>query len=319
MASKIISMLDGVGTSLAQKGQSLLDGVFPPEKRAELLTRIKAFVIKNPKISAFLLTNVALSAGPLILFALFSLTVFVFALIVALVVALLAAVAFTLFAVGVALLILFPTVFFTTLTATFLFLWGLGGYYIFKAFNKSTPPGAKGDTIGDKLNALTGNKFDFVMDNARDSWISGQLGAGGKPAEPKKSPQNASKGQPNGTAHKHKKSNSSNSHKTDDDTATTSGADVKKRSDSPMDGVKSGAGKVANPDHVTNGVKSGANGVAKVANPDHVTDAADNVTKTAGLGEHTDRVKGAPRKLTQAPGQIKGTAVGSIGGATGLV
>lgn len=315
MASKIISMLDGLGSSLAQKGQSLMDGIFPPEKRAELLARIRAFVTKNPKISAFLLTQMALSAGPLILFAFFTLSIFVFSLIVALVVGLLAAVAFTLFAVGVALFILFPTVFFTTLTATFLFLWGLAGYYIFKQFNKSTPPGAKGDTIGDKLNALTGNRLNFVMENARGSWMEQQLG--GKKDESKEPSSNHTpKKLTNGTAHKHKHKKSDS---TDEDSAKTSGADVKTRADSPMNGFKSGATKIANPDHVTNGVKSGVNGATKVANPDHVTNAVGNVTKTAGLGDHADKLKGGPRKLTQAPGNIKGTAVGTLGGATGLV
>ncbi|GAM86874.1 hypothetical protein ANO11243_048940 [Dothideomycetidae sp. 11243] len=260
MASKIIGMLDGLGTSLASKGQALMDSIFPPEKP------------------------------------------------------------FTLFAVGVALLILFPTIFFTTLTAVFLFLWGLGGYYLFKYFNKSTPPGATGDTIGDKLNSLTGNKLDFIMDHARGNWIQQQLGGdqSGKDAKEEKkasSPQNTPKKKANRTANDHKKTDS-----TDEDSASTTGADVKKRNDSPVS-MKSGANgvkKVANPEHVTNGVKSGANGVSKVANPDHATDAVDNVTKTAGLGDHTDKVKGAPRKLAQAPGNVKGTVTGTLGGATGL-
>ncbi|KAF4548180.1 Hypothetical protein D9617_31g064160 [Elsinoe fawcettii] len=290
--SAILGKIESFGSSIGAKGKNLLDSFFPPEKRAELLARIKAFVLKNPKVSAFLLTNVALTAGPLILFAFFSLTVFVFALIVALVVALLAAVAFTLFAVGVALVILFPTVFFTTLTATFLFLWGLGGYYIFKYFNKDSPPGAKGDTIGDKLNALTGNNLNFVMDNAREGWVERQLGTSHEDWRKGASPHHAPKPETNGTP---KKSNDS------EDSSTTSGADVRKRVDSPVSTVR-----------------SSAEGVKKNVNTDSATNAVNGVTKTAGVGDAGEKVKGAPRKLTQAPGTIKGTAVGGIGGATGL-
>ncbi|KAF2226121.1 hypothetical protein BDZ85DRAFT_279770 [Elsinoe ampelina] len=293
MSAAILSKLDGFGSSIAAKGKSLLDSFFPPEKRAELLARIKAFVLKNPKVSAFLLTNVALSAGPLILFAFFSLTVFVFALIVALVVALLAAVAFTLFAVGVALLILFPTVFFTTLTATFLFLWGLGGFYLFKWFNKDSAPGAKGDTIGDKLNSLTGNNLNFVMDNAREGWVERQLGTSHEDWRKGASPHHAPKPDTNGTPKKQNKS--------EEDSGTTSGADVKKRADSPMSQAK-----------------KGVNGAKKQVNTDAATNGVNGVTKQAGLGDAGEKVKGTPKKLAQAPGNIKGTAVGGIGGATGL-
>ncbi|TKX22212.1 hypothetical protein C1H76_5501 [Elsinoe australis] len=300
MASAILSKVDGLGASIAAKGKGLLDSFFPPEKRAELLARIKAFVLKNPKISAFLLTNVALTGGPLALFAIFTITVIVFAVIVALVVALLAAVAFTLFAVGVALVILFPTVFFTTLTATFLFLWGLGGYYIFKWFNKTDAPGAKGDTIGDKLNSLTGNNLNFVMDNAREGWVERQLGESHKDwkapsshhAPPQKQPANGTSST-NGTPKKQIAHH--------EDSATTSGSDAKKRIDSPV-----------------NGVKSGADGVKKNLNTDNASNAVNGVTKNAGVGDVGDKVKSGPRKLTQAPGNVKGTAVGGLGGATGL-
>ncbi|PNS15620.1 Dilute domain-containing protein [Sphaceloma murrayae] len=294
MSAAIVSTIQNFGSSMAAKGQSLLDSFFPPEKRAELLARLKAFVLKNPKVSAFLLTNLALTGGPLALFALFSLSVFIFALIVALVVALLAAVAFTLFAVGVALLILLPTVLFTTFTAVFLFLWGLGGFYIFKYFNKESAPGPKGSTIGDKLNSLTGNNLNFVMDNARAGWVERQLGDSQKewraPSAHHAPKQN---GSPDATP---KKQNAQS-----EDSAATSGSDAHQKADSPV-----------------NGLKSGANGVKKNLNTDNVTNASNGVTKNAGLGDAGDKVKGAPRKLTQAPGTIKGTAVGGIGGATGL-
>ncbi|KAL9091888.1 MAG: hypothetical protein Q9165_004640 [Trypethelium subeluteriae] len=116
---------------------------------------------------AFLATNVVLTGLPLIMFFLFTLTVFTFSLIAALLVGLLVALIFTAFAVGVALLVILPTVFLTTMGASFLFLWGLGGYYIVKWFNEGESPAKPGEAIGDKLNSLTGGRLDFVMNPAR--------------------------------------------------------------------------------------------------------------------------------------------------------
>lgn len=113
------------------------------------------------------MTNFALTGLPLIMFAVFTLTVFVFSLVAALLVALLVALLFTAFMVGVALLVILPTVFLTTMGASFLFLWGLGGYYILKWFNEGQSPTPQGAAIGDKLNSLTGGRLDFLMNDAR--------------------------------------------------------------------------------------------------------------------------------------------------------
>jgi energy-coupling factor transporter transmembrane protein EcfT len=104
---------------------------------------------------------VTLTGIPLLMFIVFSITVFVFSLVAAIIIAVLIALLFTVFCVGVALLIVLPTVFATTMGATFLFLWGLGGYYILKWFN-STSPARPGEAIGDKLNTI-------LMQNIRNS------------------------------------------------------------------------------------------------------------------------------------------------------
>lgn len=88
--------------------------------------------------------------------------------------------------VGVALLVVLPTVFMTTFTATFLFLWGLGGYYILKwyatsrrhicandgndnvkcRYNEGDSPAPDGTTIGDKINDFTGGRMSWLTDGA---------------------------------------------------------------------------------------------------------------------------------------------------------
>lgn len=114
--------------------------------------------------------NFAITGVPLFLFVLFSLTVFIFALVVGLLLGLLGAVAFTLFAVGLALTVVLPTVFFTTMGATFLFLWGLGGYYLLKWANGESEPSNKeggSATIGDRLNSLSGGRLSGFMSAAK--------------------------------------------------------------------------------------------------------------------------------------------------------
>jgi len=194
--SGVLGSIEGWGNWIVAKGQGMLDKIFPPEKRAAFLSKLQAFMLKNPKLSVssvhvglsshalvlhfqavanvalqtFLGMNLAITGVPLFLFILFSLTVFIFALVVGLLVGVLAAVAFTLFAVGLALMIVLPTVFFTTMGATFLFLWGLGGYYILKWANSegdSKKSDDSGPTIGDRLNSLSGGRLSGFMSAAR--------------------------------------------------------------------------------------------------------------------------------------------------------
>ena len=70
-----------------------------------------------------------------------TITVAVFALVAALLLGLLGALLFIALCVGIALIFVLPTLFFTTMVATFLWLWGVGTYYIVKWFNQKEIPG----------------------------------------------------------------------------------------------------------------------------------------------------------------------------------
>lgn len=199
--------------------------------------------------------NLALTGVPLGLFILFSITVFIFSLVVGLVLGLLAAVLFTLFCVGVALSIVFPFIFFTTLTACFLFLWGLGGYYLLKWVNSddSKKPAPEGAAIGDKLNSLTGGRLSGFLDSARAERskddISGFDDKNTKPeAQPAPQPA-AGKGKPhaNGSAGGNKKH----------DVGSLPGKAVTSATESPSAGVRKAAAATGNP-AVNNVAKKGA-------------------------------------------------------------
>ena len=98
------------------------------------------------------------------LFIIMTITVVVFSIIVALLLAVLAAVLFSVACVGFALIILLPTLFITTAAASFIWLWGMGAYYLLKWFNKKEIPGIhkpmENGGIGNELglDTLTGDK-----------------------------------------------------------------------------------------------------------------------------------------------------------------
>lgn len=70
-----------------------------------------------------------------------TITVVVFSLLGALLLGLLGALVVIVITVGFALLILLPTIFITTFAAAFIWLWGVGAYYIVKWFNQKEIPG----------------------------------------------------------------------------------------------------------------------------------------------------------------------------------
>ncbi|TKA61960.1 hypothetical protein B0A55_11838 [Friedmanniomyces simplex] len=209
----LLGKIEGFGSWITGMGKSLLDRLISPEQRASLLAKLQAFMLKNPKLSAFMGMNIAITGVPLFLFILFTITVALFSLIVGLVLGLLAAVLFIVFAVGTALVVVLPTVFFTTMAACFLFLWGLGGFYILKWANgdKAGEPAPEGGAIGDKLNSLTGGRLTGFMDAAKGERAKGDIeGFNDQHTKPKHESGEKEKkpaphhAQTNGTAEPHK-------------------------------------------------------------------------------------------------------------------
>jgi hypothetical protein len=126
--------------------------------------------------------NIALTGPALGLFILFSLSIATFAFIVGVLIGLGAAALFSLFCIGTALALLFPVIFFTTMAACFLFLWGLGGYYLLKWLNGSSYPDGgeakpllSSGSIGDSLNSLTGGRLTGFMESASAEKTKGEI------------------------------------------------------------------------------------------------------------------------------------------------
>jgi hypothetical protein len=204
-------------------------------------------------LQTFLGMNFAITGVPLFLFVLFSLTVFIFALVVGLLLGVLGAVVFTLFAVGIALTVVLPTVFFTTMGATFLFLWGLGGYYALKWANGESESSSKeggSATIGDRLNSLSGGRLTGFMSAAKQQESKKDISGYGDEHTPPKSNE---KSQQNGKPQK----------------LNANGSDKPKANGSPA------------PQKTVNDVSNAANGHAKKAS--NATNGAQKaVGSTAG-------------------------------------
>ncbi|KAL8728436.1 MAG: hypothetical protein Q9166_005398 [cf. Caloplaca sp. 2 TL-2023] len=163
MISGLAGGLQGSLTGIVNKGSEWLDRIMPPERRDEIMAKISKFATEKPMMASFILSHLALSGVPMGLFVIMTITVVIFSIIAALILAVLAAVVFSVVCVGFALVILLPTLFVTTAAASFIWLWGVGAYYIIKWFNKKEVPGIHkpmGDGMGNELglDALTGDK-----------------------------------------------------------------------------------------------------------------------------------------------------------------
>ena len=109
-----------------------------------------------------------------------TISVAVFALIAALIIGLLGAVLFIVVAVGFALIILLPTLFVTTAAATFIWLWGLAGYYILKKFNQKEIPGIHTDMKEGSLDAIMGKPKPTSQEDGESDEKPKQANGGAK-------------------------------------------------------------------------------------------------------------------------------------------
>lgn len=144
----VTGVLQGGVNNLVNFSSNFIDRFFPPEKREQWKSWLVKFATERPYLASFLLSQIALSGMPLALFALMTLTVFIFALLAGILVGVLGALLFIVAAVGFALIILLPVLFFTTGAAVFIWLWGMGAYFIVKWFNQKEIPGVHTDLAG---------------------------------------------------------------------------------------------------------------------------------------------------------------------------
>lgn len=95
----------------------------------------------------------------------------------------LAALTFTFFVVGFALLFVIPTILFASCSATFIFIWSFAGYLVLRRFNDGEAPAKPGTRVGDKLQGLTGGRLGlWIGDGAGEEKGDGAVEVGKKSA-----------------------------------------------------------------------------------------------------------------------------------------
>jgi hypothetical protein len=94
-------------------------------------------------------------------------TVFIVSLISAILTGIIAALFFTSFMLLIAVCILVPTIFFSSIGAVSLYVWGLIGYFLLNVFSKGKAPGAIGNRFQVNVSRLTSEKTDGSGDSMR--------------------------------------------------------------------------------------------------------------------------------------------------------
>ena len=192
-------VLSGSMSNLLGKGNEMIDRFLPPERREAWKSWLVKFATERPQLAAFLLSQLALSGPALALFAIMVLTIFIFSLLAGILIGLLGALVFIVFAVGVALIFLLPVLFFTTAAAVFFFLFGLGSYYIVKWFNKKDVPGvhtglADGVKEQSGVGELPGVGGNRLFEDPTQNGGNGEEGEKAPQKPPKKREEGASTG-----------------------------------------------------------------------------------------------------------------------------
>ncbi|KAL6863320.1 hypothetical protein ACO1O0_003568 [Amphichorda felina] len=120
--------------SLAQHS---LDRVMPPSSRQRAYSTTSDFASARPILFSFLVAQLTLSFLPLLTFAVFALSTVAFSLG--------AAVVFSLFWIGVAFMVLVPTVLVTSSIAVLVWAWVVGSFLVARWLYAHSPIGVKGD------------------------------------------------------------------------------------------------------------------------------------------------------------------------------
>ncbi|KAI8150612.1 hypothetical protein K4K49_011878 [Colletotrichum sp. SAR 10_70] len=138
-------------------GQRQINRVVSFDTRQRAYSNVSNFAQERPLLFAFIVAQAIFSSLPIIVFSTFAVSTIVFALG--------AAVIFALFWVGVALLVLVPTLFFTCSVGILVWTWAAGSYLLARWLYEMSPVSAKGG-----LEVETPNGQKFVVGKDEDGF-----------------------------------------------------------------------------------------------------------------------------------------------------
>ncbi|EGY16105.1 hypothetical protein HYQ45_008517 [Verticillium longisporum] len=128
--------------------QRQLDRAVSPSTRQQAYTSAADFAHERPLLFAFLVAQLIFSFLPLVIFATFALSTVGFALGAALI--------FALFWIGVALLVLVPTLFLTSAVGLLVWIWAAGSFVVARKLWQVAPASIKGGQDGSTNGERTG-------------------------------------------------------------------------------------------------------------------------------------------------------------------
>ncbi|KAF7879496.1 hypothetical protein EAF04_000692 [Stromatinia cepivora] len=102
--------------------QRMVDRVVSPEKRSRFYGNVSEFFQEQPLIATFLLATLTISLPPLLLFTTFTLSILAFSFITAIL--------FSLFWIGIATLLLVPTLFVTCGLGIIIWVWAVSSWVV---------------------------------------------------------------------------------------------------------------------------------------------------------------------------------------------
>ncbi|KAF1933627.1 uncharacterized protein M421DRAFT_415974 [Didymella exigua CBS 183.55] len=162
--SVVVRTAQDVASNVGARIEHTTNRLLPPEQRERALESLRAFSVRNPKIASFLAAQTALAGLPILLFLVFAAATLIVSLFTFVLLGVIAALVFTLFTTGFALLLVVPIVFIGSCTASIAFVWGLIGYIVLQRLNGGETPVQPGTKVGDSLNALTGGRLRDLVD-----------------------------------------------------------------------------------------------------------------------------------------------------------
>ncbi|KAH8174408.1 promethin domain-containing protein [Sarocladium implicatum] len=143
--------------------QRSLDRVVPPSSRQRAYDGASEFAAERPILFSFIVSQFLLSFLPLLLFTTFALSTVAFSLG--------AAVVFALFWIGVAFMLLVPTLLVTSSIAVLVWGWAVGSFLVARWLYRHSPVGVQGDLRID----AAGRKVDVVKgENGVDASVEGK-------------------------------------------------------------------------------------------------------------------------------------------------
>ncbi|KAF7561523.1 hypothetical protein G7046_g2629 [Stylonectria norvegica] len=149
----IASTTRETATGVLSYAQRSLNRIVPPESRQQAYDSTSAFASARPILFSFIFSQFILSFLPLLTFAIFSVSTVAFALG--------AAILFSLFWIGVAFMLLVPTLLVTSSIAVLVWGWAVGSFVVARWLYNHSPVGVQGDLQVD----AAGKRVTIVKDS----------------------------------------------------------------------------------------------------------------------------------------------------------